>query len=171
MNLIEKMKHLPAPGVGRNLLTLYRREYGVTEELVQAWIDFAGTSKNQVLLGEDLMWDVIDLFDEVSDPAYQLELLLIEAHLKLMHEDTQVAWETLERALYLAPEDERIHAFLAELNEDPDEAPVFEDGMERIAQLVAEGNFPGLVFKRLLRTLADPADPAKYKMAIYLTTN
>ncbi|HHG83870.1 MAG TPA: hypothetical protein ENJ82_03900 [Bacteroidetes bacterium] len=169
MSLQEKIKNLSVPGVGRHLLTLYQNEHGITNELIEAWIDFSGKSENQLALGEDLMWDVIALSDKVSHPAYLLELCLIEAHLKLMHEDTQETWETLERALYLKPEEERIHTFLAELNAEPEESPSFQAGMERIAERVAAGKFPGQIFKKLLRILADPANPNKYKLAIYRT--
>lgn len=92
-------------------------------------------------------------------------LALLEAELRMIHQDPQTTWETLAEALIDDPENGKLLAAIEALNECVEDAPTFADEMESIARRVATDSFPREVFEYLKLALADPDYPDYFELA------
>lgn len=92
--------------------------------------------------------------------------LVAAAGLLELTEDRQVALAVVIAALRRDPDNRQAREQFEWMAEEPDEAPVYADAMERLAQEVAAGSYPREAFEELLRLAAPLGDELDSARAI-----
>lgn len=164
---IEKVKKTLEndPKIGFEELVSLSETKPINTSLAELWIEIPNNYKLLEAVGKDALWALYDITDDFdSIPIeYGAKFRLSEASLQYLYEDPEISWASLQKSLILDPYYKPAWDFLEVLNKS--DAPAFEDGVENIAQLVAQKKFPKSQFELLLSIISDPSNPDKFDLA------
>ncbi len=139
-------------------------ESAYAPEVVEVATGLAVDAEVATTVGAKLGWVLYDAGDACPDGVQAGRLLAASAILRELHEDPQVTVETAIAALRRDPGNADAREIFVRLAQEPDEAPVYADAMESLAEAVVAGEFPREVFLEMLheaRALDDQLELAR----------